>query len=181
MTILTNTFRKSDDVRTPVEIDMLPIVKIGLIDENFTCQFKFDERWIVGENIGAEIKNMIAADVKTLQSLLTHRHQDWVQDIMAGRVHRLMVSHIATESYPRARFFLGPGKDDTVPSEFVHVGQEKLMAYPNIAHHIQQSMSNHSIELSNSTDRYVRRVELYDVFMDNDYVFLWSVDWEHTG
>ena len=181
MTVLTNTFRKRDDVRTPVEIDILPIVKIGLIDKNFTCRFKFDERWIVGENIGVEIKNMIAADVKTLQSLLTHRHQEWVGDVMAGRVHRLMVSHIATESYPRAQFFLGSGKDNTVPSEFVHGGQEKLTEYPNITHHGEQSMSSHSIGVSDSTERYVRRVELHDIFMDNDYVFLWNVDWECSG
>ncbi|KAF2623798.1 hypothetical protein BU25DRAFT_424490 [Macroventuria anomochaeta] len=186
MTIFTNTFLRNDQDQIPVELDLLPILKFGLANKMFTCKFVKCEvqnsACVQDEEIfREEIQTLLAADVNTIQKLLTHQHQDWVEDVTKGRIHRLMVSHIGTDAYPHAKFYIGPGEDNSVPSEFVKTSRNKLQAEADNALRSQEVLSRHGLfAVPYNFNEYVRRVELRNIFLDNPYVFLWDFEWDET-
>jgi hypothetical protein len=177
ITIFINAYRKSDE--TPVNIDMIPILQMRFMHKSFTCEFKHDPSLSLQEGTrnGQPIrKEVIAADIRTLDRLFQHHHRHWMWDVTTGRVRKLIVSHIGTERYPRAQFFLGPDEQNTIPSEFVYVTQKSSVLPSGLPLY-----SNEIATPQPGIDRYVRRVELRDYFIENPYVFLWDALWELPG
>ncbi|KAF9697950.1 hypothetical protein EKO04_004222 [Ascochyta lentis] len=179
MTIFTNTYYKKDLSRTEVQIDLVPLLMMGLVNQKFKCDFKYEPRSREATSLDMDIHTMMAADVNTLQKLLTHRQVDWLRDVISGRVSRLLISHIGTNNYPRARFFIGPVKDNQLLSEFTqHNRKEMKLPSPYPVRSPGMEESRLSLMSPNLKNGYVGHVELRKVFIENDYIFLWDVEWE---
>lgn len=175
ITIFTNTYyhgNNKDAAKAGVAIDLLPILRMGLNNDKFKCNFMYEPSSAEATTLDLNKVAIMRADVTTLHKLLTHRHACWLQDVVKGRIRRLLISHIGTEDYPRARFFLGPGYDGTLPDEFPQ--DVKISDTP-------KSLDLHSYLAQSFTypqmlDRYVMRIGLRDAFAGNEYVFHWKVE-----
>lgn len=184
MTIFTNTCVKEG---RSVEIDLLPILKFRLANKDFTCEFiRAESEEDKGcacvynglEVLRDDLKTLLAADVLTVQKLLTHQHEDWIEDITKGRIHKLMVSHIGTNCCPQARFFIGPGLHNSVPSEFADIGKDKKKAQMAEMNGFRQLTASHwLITFSRNFDDYMDRIKLRSAFLDNQYSFLSEFKW----
>jgi hypothetical protein len=175
MTIFTNAYRKSSAAMSQVDIDFLPILRMSLMSETFRCDFMYDPRLSVlveATDLNEDRRRMIKADADTIGEVLSHRHYDWLWDVAMGRVHKLMILHIGTEDYPNARFFIGPDKENTIPSELLQINQKEFSSHSGISLH-----NSEIISISSQISGYVRRIELREALSKNGYGFRWEVIW----
>jgi hypothetical protein len=186
MIIFTNTHVKKDPAKTPVEIDLLPVVKFSLANKGFTCNFvkcELEKTTCLYEE--EAVHTLLAADVSTMQGLLTHRDEGSIQDVTEGRIHRLMVSRIGTEEYPRARFCFGPGEYSNVSSKRC---QKTLNVYSNVDPNTDAALQNYGLDcyhglvtITHDYDSYVKDQGLQVFFTNNPYVFLWATEQQHPA
>ena len=168
-------------MKTPVEIDLLLVVRFSFANKRFTCKFvKCELKKTARLYEEQTLHTILAADVSTMQGLLTHRGEGWIQDVTEGRIYRLMISCIGTEEYPRARFCFGPGEYSTVPSR---LGQNTLGVYPNVHPDTDATLQSHELDRYNGLvkvtydyDSYLKGQGLQDFFTNNLYDFLWTVE-----
>ncbi|KAF3032931.1 hypothetical protein E8E12_004568 [Didymella heteroderae] len=187
MTIITNACLREGK---PVEIDLLPILKFRLANENFECEFVRcgDEKSnaCVCAHGAAEVtrddmKTLLAADVTTLRKLLTHGDESWVKDIKEGRIQKLVATHIGTNCCPKLKFYLGHGERGSFSPEFKTIAEDAGNAQVAADSGPQRMATSHWIHaFSRAFDDYLNRIKLQTAFMDNQYKFLsefiWSTD-----
>lgn len=171
----------------PVNIDLLPILKLRLANENFKCEFirSGDEEskgcgcvLNAAEVTGNDLKTLLAADVTTLQKLLMHQDEGWVKDVHEGRIHKLVASHIGTNCCPTVRFHIGPGEQQSVPAEFVTIAKDKGKALVAAeSRPLQVAASHWILAFSTTFDAYMDRIKLQSAFTDNQYSFYAEFKW----
>ncbi|KAH6621837.1 hypothetical protein C7974DRAFT_456575 [Boeremia exigua] len=183
MTIYSNCYRQGEALTTPVEIDLLPILKLGLANMGFTCSFERCEikgdTFEPGQELTTEeVQSLQSADVGTVQKLLAHRHWDWVKDVVEGRIKKLMVSQIGTNFFPQAKFHIGPGKAEVLPTEFANIKAKKARTRTEDETYALNALGQ-ADPLSSQPEfgEYVQRVGLRAVFFANRYEFLWDHEW----
>lgn len=186
MTIFANTYPRKDSGKTPVEIDIVPIIRLGLANKNFTCKLTKCEvesgPWTRDEQHSASgMQTVMAADISTVQQLFRHRHHEWVRDIQEGSIHKLMVSYIGTETYPRALFYFKPSEHGIVPSEIARMTRKRSRVHASVARWDDEAFNDYqSVAASLALQTYIRRIHLHDIFSENQYVFLWDLGLERT-
>lgn len=169
------------------EIDMLTILKFGLANESFDCQFSKGAKapsdcGVIHEEDDdlseEDLSTLFNADVDTIKKLLAHRHPHWVADVAEGRIHRLMITQIGTNSYPQAKFHIGQGTDTQLPDEFAKIRERKAQTQMENPRH-NRGVANrfHVSAPPHYFDEYVERIRLDNIFLANQYSFLWNYEW----
>lgn len=184
MTIYTNAYCKITErhgvkAKSPVEIDLVPLLKMRLANGSFTCEFKYDPRLSVlveATDIYEGRQTMVGADIDTLSKLLSHQHKSWLWDIAHGTVRKLMISHIGTEIYPKARFFVGPDTENALSSKLIMSTRKELLAQSHVL-----LSTGERIRVSHTAQSYMACIELRHAFDENEYVFLWEMLWDNPG
>ncbi|KZM24955.1 hypothetical protein ST47_g3892 [Ascochyta rabiei] len=172
MTVFTNTYYKRTPEKVDVQIDLLPILMVGLVDKSFECKFRYDPGSPEATNMDADIYAMMTADVNTIQKLLTHQHPNWLRDVTSGRVSSLLISHIGTNDYPRAQFVFQPTKEGRVSCGITRRNRVKT----NSSSPHQAEIGQNQLFLNpHALSGYVGHVDLRKIFVENDYIFLWDV------
>ncbi|KAF1931296.1 uncharacterized protein M421DRAFT_417942 [Didymella exigua CBS 183.55] len=184
MTIITNASLRGNK---PVEIDLLPILKFRLANTNFECAFirSGDEEskgcacvQNVPEITRDDLNTLLAADRTTLQKLLAHQNESWVEDITQSRIHKLIASHIGTNCCPNLRFYIGPGEEQSVSPEFANIAKDKGAALLAEDSGPRQVTASHwTLTFSRNFDDYMDRIKLRTAFTDNQYGFVPEFKW----
>lgn len=175
MTIFNNTCFTKGFFQNFVIIDILPIVNFSLAKQNFTCIFtkrksKRGPSLLDRLHTAAQLQALQLADVHTLRQIITHRNRGWVEDVSAGRIHKIMISQVGTSAFPTATFHIGPGRDNSripelaKPSEEIEGGKESESSVCNSGR--WRLMSERS-----NFDSYLERVGLREVFRENEFTF----------
>jgi hypothetical protein len=182
MSVITNAFVRKEK---SVSIDLLPILKLRLANKNFRCEFITSED---GKSTGCTYADStpeitrdnlkLAADVSTLQKLLAHWNESWVDDINKGRIRALGATHIGTNCCPMVVFYMGVGEQQSIPPEFDIIAKDK--AYAVVARNSgpqQLATSRWSDAFSTAFENYLDRIELRAAFKDNQYSFVPELVW----
>ncbi|KAH7384006.1 hypothetical protein BKA66DRAFT_549423 [Pyrenochaeta sp. MPI-SDFR-AT-0127] len=149
ITIFADQYRKDS---RDIEIDILPLFKVGLEDENFSCAFvdSVDTAPVRGDNEAEQLKDMLQADSDVVKTLINHRDPEWIAAVDTGTVLKLLISPIGTTEEPYARFHIRHDAVTYLPEDLGWKG----CAFENI-------------EIS-----YLKTVGLDTIWMSNEYDFI---------
>ena len=119
---------------------------------------------------GEDMQTLLAADVNTIQKLLTHQHQDWVGNVIKVRIHRLMVFWFGTNMYPHANLKLDLAKT-TVFSANISKNKVQPQVENKLSSHVVFSQYG-LFAVHCDFDDHMKCVEVRNVFLENEYVLL---------
>jgi len=95
------------------ELDVLPLVKIGLCRLNFTCHFVHDTARLQihdedeeGQRAGYSFRAWIDEDASSVENMMRNRHPQWLSDIETSVITRIMVSNIGVSDSPQTVLYL---------------------------------------------------------------------------
>lgn len=195
MTIITNVCLVGGK---PVSIDLLPILKLRLANQSFDCEFVisgYEESTGCDCGYGAaavtrdDLTTLLAADTATLQQLLRHEDEDWVNDIKGGRIQKLVATHIGTNCCPMIKFHVGRGEKGSFSPEFETIAKDAELAQVAADGEQRPVATSHWVHaFSRAFNGYLGRIKLQAAFAENQYGFLsvciWSTKlaarWENT-
>lgn len=109
-----------------VNIDILPLFKIGFENSSFSCTFVQDAAAARGtrkrhEDFEEE-DEIFDADANTVQTILKHRFPQWISDVYTGTVLKLVITPIGTREDPYARFHIRHDELTYLPEDMDWVG-----------------------------------------------------------
>jgi len=104
------------------ELDLLPIIKVGLCRPDFTCRFVHDKTSMNhvfedGQYDPDAFAEFIIEDSGSLEEVVRNRNEKWLLEIATGVIKRIMVSNIGVYGPPQAEFYMkyslsGPELDE---------------------------------------------------------------------
>ncbi|RYN75913.1 hypothetical protein AA0120_g11826 [Alternaria tenuissima] len=134
MTIITPW--RGEPGKRGLQLDMLPMIKIGLCRPGFTCEFihdgeslrKIEDPFYNFEDFDSgdlgEIPRFFQEDNELLRIVMDHRSEEWTSDIETGRITQILLCDIGVMENPQALFYvksndlsLGDESDDVEEQE----------------------------------------------------------------
>ena len=96
-----------------LQLDILPMVKIGLYRPGFTCYFIHDDKSLERARAASSIDVYIGyilrylrENTASLETIIDHRNVEWLSDIQTGKITRILISDIGICGQPQALFYV---------------------------------------------------------------------------
>ncbi|KAH8624050.1 hypothetical protein IG631_20789 [Alternaria alternata] len=118
-----------------LQLDILPMIKVGLRQPDFTCNFIHDAESLKQMEVDPynsedsdirdprDIEDFLDEDTAPLRIVMNHRGEEWTSDIETGRITKLLLCNIGVYAQPQALFYveidginLGDESDDVEES-----------------------------------------------------------------
>jgi hypothetical protein len=90
------------------ELDILPIVKIGVRRSDFTCHFIHDEDCpeVPHDNHIQATNRFLKGDSLILRNMICHRNHEWVSDVDSDKIAKIVVRDIGFWADPSVAFHM---------------------------------------------------------------------------
>lgn len=119
MTIVTPW--RGEPGESGLQLDILPMIKIGLYQPGFTCEFIHDAESLEKMKVPPfnpedphfgdlrDIAKFLHEDTAPLRIVMNHRGEEWTSDIETGRITKILLCDIGVLEEPKALFYVKSG------------------------------------------------------------------------
>ena len=101
-----------------IQLDILPIIKVGLRRPDFTCKFIHDGESLKQREVPLysskhshfgdlrDIARYLHEETALLRIVMNHRSEEWISDIETGRITEILLCDISVLVEPQAVFYV---------------------------------------------------------------------------